>query len=81
MGTAQSGPGHGNSPVWSERRLPGTGPSACPARISVAPEHTEEHMSSEGLDLSVQYIMMRGPYNIFSIKVTKSDLHFRHSRL
>lgn len=40
--------------------------------------------SWEGLDRSclgflnsVLYIMMRGPYSSFSIKVTKSDLHFR----
>ena len=44
----------------------------------------EQEPSWEGLDRSclgflnsVLYIMMRGPYSIFSIKVTKSDLHFR----
>lgn len=54
--------------------------SARPARISVTPGHTEEH-TLRGADTCVQYIMMRGPYNIFCIKGSKSDLHFRNSRL
>lgn len=66
---------------WLEReKAARNSPECLPSLVSVPSEH-EGHMSSEGLVLRVQHMMTGGPSNIFSIKVTKSDLHFRQSRL